>query len=247
MIRSVLRPQGHATTPVLLANDAGGKKARVNGVNGFTGDFNQDFFMMYPDPASVQGGNSEAYQFLYQFFSKNKGQQRILLSDLGIPTPKTYLEPSAGTNRFVKRPLRHQGSQGYSVVTGGMPSFVEGEEYLSEFFPKEREYRIVYVYGSPVLAIRKKPKEGVTKEMPWGNTNATWQKINLEECLLKTQTDCITKLNNCPVLRHAHIVAVDILYNSSCNPKYSVLEFNTCPDLQVNSYRQIVAEAIVNH
>lgn len=243
-MKYIVRPQAHATSPVLLAHDIG-SKSRVNGVNGFKGNFSSDLFLWYPEPSEVTGGNSEQYQLLYKFFSKNKGQQRILLADLGIPVPKTYLEPVNGSNKFVKRPLRHQGSQDYTIVTGGLPSFTPGQEYLSEFFPKEREYRLIYVKGKLAIAIRKKPKEGITADMPWGNTNATWQKITASGSLLE-QAGCLQKLAECPVLKYAHLVAVDVLYSSQTTPKYTVLEFNTCPDLQVDGYRQAVATAIQN-
>jgi hypothetical protein len=129
-------------------------------------------------------------------------------------------------------------------VTGDRLDFVVGQEYISELFPKRREYRIIFLFGKPLISLRKKPNEGVTDAEPWGHANSRFQTIiDVPNCRL-SGTDVYDRLSAMPAVKAAHIVAADVLYNVKSDPKYSVLELNFCPGVDIDANRASIVEAI---
>ncbi|SHH47605.1 hypothetical protein SAMN05444169_7641 [Bradyrhizobium erythrophlei] len=258
MPRWIIRPRKISTTPRLLASKLGiqtrSYPSARNQRQGF--NFDRDFFLVYPDPTfvghSAFGGDDGAlcYEQLYRFFSQSKAGQRVLLRQSGLPIPDTTSSQIVASNwlvqrneqtgrfqahqpnSFIVRPLRHSGGSGFRL-TSDPTDFIAGQEYVQRLFPKTREYRLIYVKGQLAVTLRKKVREGTRADQPWNHAvGATFQTVNdLPSCKL-TGTDIFTRLSTQPIIQHAHLVAVDVLY---ARGKYVICEFNSCPGLSIES------------
>jgi hypothetical protein len=210
------------------------------------------------------GDDREKYERLYRFFSQTKAGQRTLLRASGIPVPDTTTrqdvaaswlvprteEPSldnprgqregAETPTFIVRPLRHAGGIGFRL-TKTPTDFIPGQEYVQRLFPKTREYRLIYVKGTFLVTLRKKVPEGTPRDQPWNHSaGAVFKTINPETCKL-ADTDCLSRLSANPIIKSAHIVAVDVLWNLS---GYVVAEFNSCPGLSIETNLSRIAQHV---
>lgn len=242
----VIRPRGIRGTPAKMAGTLQCQtRFYPNTRHPRRYDYLRDFFMTVPHPEHVSNAPA-TYNDLYHFSSRNKYGQRSILSNF-VPVPRfaaTQAEAASLTGtQFVVRPLRHSGGLGYRT-TGDRLDFIGGQEYISELFPKRREYRIIFLFGQPVVVLRKKPNEGVDETQPWGHENSTFQTINdVPSCKL-SGTDVFTRLSAMPAVQAAHITAADILYNSKSDPKYAVLELNFCPGIDIENNVNTITEVI---
>jgi hypothetical protein len=248
----VVRPQAILGTPRALAADLGGNwRSRFYPNPAYPSrvfDYNRDFLMTPVPPANVRNAPPE-YIDTFNFATRNKYGQRRLLQAAGIPVPAVAdshdgARSLAGT-QFVARPLRHSRGAGYRV-TSDRSGFTPGEEYLSEFYPKRREYRIIFVKGEPLIYLRKKPNEGVDASQPWGHVNSRFQTINDVPGSRIGRTDAASRLSGYSVIRGAHIAAVDILYNDRERQPWVALEVNFCPALDIDNNRARVVEYILS-
>jgi hypothetical protein len=214
-------------------------------------DYTQDFFMAPVRPEDVRNA-PVGYAELYHFLSRDKYSQRKALAAARLPIPVTVgshaqARDAFGTRtggKYVVRPLRHSGGANYRVTEDYL-DFRPGEEYLSELYPKKREYRVIFVFGNPLVSLRKKPHGEATEEAPWGHVNSTFQTINDVAGSRLAQTDFYWRLAHCNLVRSAHILALDVLYNQKReNDPYVVLEANTCPGLQIDDNRAKIVEVI---
>jgi hypothetical protein len=243
----VVRPPTIKTTPSTLAKDLGWKtRFYPNPKLSVPFDYKRDFFMTNVHPNHVEWYPDE-FQIVYGFFAGHKCSQRLNLESAGIPVPLVAAGPAdverLTGEKFVVRPLRHSGGRDYRITDNRL-DFVPGTEYISEFYPKRREYRVIFVFGKPLIWLRKKPNEGVEAEAPWGHVNSFFQTINdIPSCRLSA-TDCVQRLGALPVVAASHIVAADILYNQQSDRPYVVLELNMCPSLQIEGNRAKVVETI---
>lgn len=252
----VVRPRGILGTPRAIVEDLQEKRRfesrfYPNERRRRQFDYCRDFFMTSVRPQDVVNA-PENYNEVYSFWSKNKyGQRRSLIAG-GINTPRTAgslseaaeLDANSG-RRFVVRPLRHSRGLGYRTTVNPL-DFVPGHEYISELWPKTREYRVIFVFGNPLIWLRKKPNEGVTADLPWGHENSFFQTINDTAGCRLSQTECVQKLSNLTVIKGSHIVAADILYNRKLEHGYAVLELNNCPSLSIYDNRQKVVQKILD-
>jgi hypothetical protein len=210
-------------------------------------DYNRDFFMLPISPEHVLHAPAEFLNTV-NFGKMNKLYQRKELSKYAnVPKVAGSHSEAEGLSgsKFVVRPLRHSGGLGYRVTSDRL-SFTPGEEYISELFPKRREYRVIFLFGKPLIILRKKPNEGVTEEAPWGHQNSFFQTVNDWGTCRLQGTDCVSKLQGSPLVRGAHIVAADVLFNSKVEGQYAVLELNFCPGLDIDNNREKVVEGILN-
>jgi len=200
-------------------------------------DWNRDFFMGgYPSPHLVRNA-PDYYPALAAFFSANKRDQRVFLGRMGLPTPVVGQPP------YVVRPLRHQGGEGWRI-TQDRRDFNPEREYIASVFPKTNEYRLVYVHGTLQLMltkIRANPEVRLGTDVPWNHGNTQFQTIPIETSNLLTHTDCLQRLLNNRIIREAHYVGVDVLYNRRSRD-WVICEFNSSPALQIPENR----EKIVN-
>lgn len=248
----VARPPGIQGTPRQIAADLGFRLRKYPhpAVPSRTFDYNRDFIMAVVPPSNVRNA-SEDYGQTYNFATRNKYGQRRHLQAAGIPVPAVASNHeearSLAGEQFVARPLRHSRGVGYRV-TSDRSDFSPGEEYLSELYLKRREYRIIFVRGEPLIFLRKKPNEGVDATQPWGHENSRFQTIQDVAGSRIGRTDAAARLARYPVIRGAHIAAVDILYNDRDLEKpWVALEVNFCPGLDIDNNRALVVQYILSH
>ncbi len=250
-MRFIVRPKGILGTPRALAGELNCRlryypnPRRANRLY----DLRRDFLMTPVNPEHLVA-YTEDYIDYHMFMTRNKYGQRRLLEAGGIPIPRTYGAPPEAWGaafdpgvRYVVRPLRHSGGRGYRV-TEDPADFRPGQEYLTEVYPKRREYRVIFVLGQPAVYLRKKPNDGVSEDQPWGHTNSTFQTINDWASCRLSNTDCVARLAAFPVVKGAHIIAADILYNRKHKPQYVICELNNCPALTIDENRARIAEII---
>ncbi len=242
----VVRPAHIRGTPRAIAEALGWSTKRYPSTHPLAYDYATDFVMAPTAPLSNQ---PEGYEHVRTFAGRNKLGQRRLLADGGIPIPRTFgsWAEAQGTvfepgQRFVLRPFRHFGGLGY-VVTDFNGASAENQ-YISELWPKQREYRVIFVFGKPVIYLRKKQHDGVTSEEPWNAGNSSFQTINDWASCRLSDTDCVSRLMGYPVIARSHIVAADILYNAHRDPRYCVVELNFCPGLDIDTNRERVVDLI---
>lgn len=235
-MRYIIRPEHISKTPKALAAALGVQTRAYPNFTSGKADWQQDLFLVYPPTDTVQHHNT-AYGRCRSFFSKSKAGQRLALQEAGLPIPKTWISKSevaavthANGQKYVVRPYRHEGGHDYKVTSNPL-DFQEGVEYISELWPKDREYRILFVFGTPLVFWQKKPNDGVAADAAWGNENGRYLTItDWNASYLKWHTTAFADIAANPVVKAAHIVAVDILYNEA-KKQYVVLEFNVCPSL----------------
>jgi hypothetical protein len=244
----VVRPPGIHGTPRQVADELGFRLRKFPNpaVPDRVFDYSRDFLMTPVPPANLRNVSTPYYD-TFAFATRNKYGQRRALETAGIPVPSvaaTHEEAGrlAGT-RFVARPLRHSRGVGYRV-TSDRSDFTPGREYISELYPKRREYRIIFVRGEPLIFLRKKPHEGVDETQPWGHENSRFQTINDVAGSRIGGTDAAAVLSRYPVIKGAHIAAVDILYNNRDPKPWVALEINFCPGLDIDNNRARVVEYI---
>lgn len=176
------------------------------------------------------------YRRLLQYYRGNKGTQRQLLADAGIPTPASQLR--RGTletgGRYVVRPLRHFGGSDYRI-TDDPDDFVEGQEYISRLYPKRHEYRIIFVLGQALITLYKRVPLGIDPDGPWNHASgSSFVTVTQEENNRLRRTDCVERLSQLDVVKSAHLVAADIMLGRR-EDGYAVCELNFCPSLTIAS------------
>lgn len=228
-IRRIIRHPRMLTSPRLLARALGVRTARLT-----------------PERV-IDPARDFCFFGKHEFFAANKFQQRAELAEyLPVPWTGTITGGNPPEGKFVVRPLNHQKGEHFRV-TENANDYNPRREYISALFPKTREYRLVYVYGSPVLLLRKQVPEGVTAEQPWNHaTGSTFQTVNDWSTSPLMRTDILKRLEECPVIQEADIVGVDVAINGKKNPLYVVFEINSCPALTLEDNVEAVAEFIRN-
>jgi hypothetical protein len=252
MTRFVVRPASIRRTPRELASLLDAKTRRYPSNTSVLFNYQSDFFLTYPPPSHIENqGRSEHGQFtapfsyaaLHSFYSSNKFSQRSQLSQARVPTLESYNSRDeaahANPGQFVVRSLRHSGGRDYRI-TQDATDFVEGREYIARVYPKTAEYRLIYVLGKPLILLKKKNPTNIPPELPWNHTNgSSFYTINDIPSSKIARSGLITKLTAVPIIIHAHLAAVDILWSDDRPP--AVCEVNTCPGLSIEANLEKVA------
>lgn len=245
-IRFVVRTPEITYTPKLLAKALGARIRKYPNEKWphREFDYRRDFFFACPDAGRVRHAPRD-YLSLQTFWGLSKALQRQEIIRLGLPAPLAFTSRYEAAylpkGKYVIRPLRHEQGRHFRI-TEEATDFREGREYVSELFPKTREYRIITIYGEPTILLRKKV-ENPDPLLPWNhNTNgAFFQTVNDWKGSKLGQLDVFEKIKDNPIVRAAHIVGVDILYAKG---KWCVIEFNSSPAIQLEHNVQKVAETI---
>jgi hypothetical protein len=254
MTRFVVRPSAISKTPRALAHALEAETRRYPARTYTRFDFGRDLFLAYPPPSHVYNrpvrdssgrfSSPFPYETLHSFFSASKYEQRKQLSDAGLPTPESYATryeaAYAAPGRFVVRPIRHSGGRNYRL-TEDSADFLEGHEYIARVFPKTAEYRQIFVFGQPLVLLKKKNRTEIPADQPWNHANGS-SFITLRKPETATLTHCgfIQQLAGVPIIKHAHVAAVDIMFNPSLGP--SICEVNACPGLTIeDNLEKVVA------
>lgn len=243
----VVRPPGIKGTPFAVAQELGCQtRFYPNEKHPRVFDHSKDFFMTSVHLEDLADTFPPTYLHTECFATRHKFAQRKLLQEAGVPVPwcaSSHENATHPGNHFVVRPLHHSRSQNYRVTNNPL-DFIPGVEYISALFLKRREYRVIYVFGKPLIYLRKKPNEGVTYEQPWGHENSVFKTIHDVPGSYIGASDIVGKIGNTQVVQGAHIVAADILFNPECSPPFVCLELNFCPSLTIDDNRAKVVAVI---
>jgi hypothetical protein len=247
----LLRPRSILGTPKRLAQELGFRlRFYPNPRRNFFLDFRRDLCYILPEMKDIKNCPYSYLDALY-FFKANKASQRKILSAYKIPVPRwATTHPEArelAGETFVVRPLHHQHGKKYRL--SDLPdAFSEGYEYVSEVFPKTREYRVIYLFGKPVIQLRKKPAPGLRPEDAWNHSQGSYFQTvqNVQEGVLWQKTSFYKDLENFPPILGSHICAVDVLFNSKSHPNYVVCEINSCPSITIPENVKTIVEAVRN-
>ena len=238
MYRYLIRPKGYLTTPKRLHQLLGTQRIIRYGQQKRhqQPDWEKDFFLSYLSPPNETLNSTQQYTQLHNFYCSNKRDQRQTIEDSGIRTPSSY-----PTHKFIVRPLHHYGGRDYRV-TQDHHDFNPQSEYISNFFPKNSEYRIIFVKGQPLITLLKHAPEGVSNELPWNHRNGgSFITVNNEKNNRLRHTSCLADLLKFPIIQNAHLCAVDILYRRR---QYAVLEINFCPSITIQDNLERIREHV---
>lgn len=244
--RFVVRPSDILTTPKLLAGALGSETRRWPANTETRYNFYEDVFLTYPSPDRIDLSSwqpiQDTYALLRTFFTATKAEQRRLIVLDKIPVPMTCTNKweaaflGQRSERFIVRPMRHREGKHYRI-TNDPTDFVQGNEYISELFPKEIEYRVIFIHGDPVVWLYKHLPVGINKDGPWGyDQGAYFLTLRDPDGSPLVRTGVVERLMKSRVITHAHIVGVDILVGrmgTMGNYTACVTEFNACPSLAV--------------
>lgn len=208
----------------------------------------------------------DSYRSARAFASASKPSQRRILSDAGFPVPRTSSSSEArqatdntieaiwfGVDRsgrdlelqlkYIVRPLRHSGGQGYRL-TDNPSDYEEEREYIQEVYPKNHEYRIIVVRGKPLFTLYKRRPETLTYEQPWNHANgSSFVTVDNPDNNRLRHTDVYERINNASgLLNNLDLVGIDVMY--ARRDKYVITEFNLCPAITLEHNLQKVAEHV---
>jgi hypothetical protein len=257
MTRFILRPPSFGSTPKRLRRWLGAQGViKIPPRDDLTFDWNQDFFMAYPSLEYVANA-PEHYLEMRSVYVSSKVTQRQWLHSQGFSVPHTFTRLGipfgdridGGDSNYVVRPLRHSGGMGYRLTRD--PSDFDSQcEYLSQIFPKRWEYRIILLKGKPILTLLKKTIRSLDFNMPWNHANGSY----FTTCHSYTSnrlrwTNIYDTIERSTVLKHFHIVALDVLLADrhalglSHHP-YAVCEMNFCPALTIQNNLEAIRDHV---
>lgn len=165
--------------------------------------------------------------------TSSKGTFRMLLQDVGIPTPKTTRSLSEASRLrypIVIRPNRHQRGDNFTVVNDTYSLLLHNISsrvdnlYYSSYYPKTTEWR-VHIGSGKVLAVQEKIQSD-NNRLNWNHTGGSvfrivnWKDWRLDIVDLAIKTYQVTGLDFC---------AIDIMADPTnlSLPKAVVCEVNT--------------------
>ena len=175
----------------------------------------------------------------------NKGQFRHLLSKKGL-APETWLssyawDMSGGRLPVIIRPLKHSASedlhfcQNYYEVMETCQKFIDEDKdfYISEFIPKDHEYRVFIGSGRVLAVMEKIPND--PDAVSWG-IDETWRYIDWSDWPQNVVSTACAAFS----YSNLHIGAVDIMTFAD---RAYCLEVNSGP-LMSPYYGAQIAKAI---
>jgi hypothetical protein len=204
------------------------------------------------------------YTTVRAFAAATKPAQRSLLRADGFPTPFTAftqreLEGSGrnelhnlrtGTysehenNSFIVRPLRHSQGRGWRL-TSDPSDFQEGREYVQEVYPKNHEYRILAVRGTPLVTLLKRRPEHLTQDQPWNHANgSTFITVTDESNNRLRHTNVYQLIEQSQLLKGIDLCGIDVMY--SRRNDYAIAEVNLCPSLAIESNLQRISNHVLS-
>jgi hypothetical protein len=205
-----------------------------------------------------------SYPLLRMFYTMNKLQQRVILSQEGVPTP---LDFTAGATKYVSRPLRHARGSGFEVVdfpdeAGDLRtlSFDQIKEYnqenqsryLSPLFHRTHEYRIILHKGIVVATMLKRCDGQRVQESAWNADETETRYTTVRNPFFNdtATTEIYTKLSECEMLSCGHLLGIDVLLDyDHTNPEastYAVCEVNFAPSITICENIQELDHAILS-
>jgi hypothetical protein len=239
-MRFVVKPSKFRKTPLLLKRALGAQK-----LVSFPGrfqpalDYHQDLFLAFPQigryPNRIDNV-PESYEFLSAFYSLSKHAQRGMILQSGLKTPEGF-----ASSHFIVRPLRHFGGHDYRI-TSNPNDYNPTTQYISPAVEKWREYRVLFVLGSPLIILRKKPGPDAGPFDAWNHASGSFfQTIHDHASCQLSRSTFFTDAGNFCVLRDSHLVAVDVLLDR--NFSYAVTEVNFSPAVSIEANIEVIRNA----
>lgn len=239
-MRFIVKPSKFRQTPLLLKRAIPAQKL-VSWPGRYQPalDYHQDLFLAFPQRGRYPNPIAnvpDSYDFIASFYTLSKHAQRGVLIQQGLKTPEAY-----ASSHFVVRPLHHFGGHDYRVTTDPN-DYDPNTQYISPAFEKWREYRVLFVKGSPLVVLRKKPGPTAGVFDAWNHASGSYFQTVLDRTnspLL--QTTFLADAERFCVSRNTHLVAVDVLIDRNLN--YAVTEFNFSPALSIPSNIEVISNA----
>ena len=204
------------------------------------------------------------YTTVGAFAAATKPAQRSLLRADGFPTPFTAssheeLEQWLASNdggglrtdqtgpescAYIVRPLRHSQGRGWRI-TSNPSDFQEGREYVQEVYPKNYEYRILAVRGTPLVTLLKRRPEHLTQDQPWNHANgSTFVTVTDENNNRLRHTNVYQLIEQSQLLKGIDLCGIDVMY--SRRNDYAIAEVNLCPSLEIESNLQRISNHVLS-
>jgi len=204
------------------------------------------------------------YTTVRAFASATKPAQRSLLRADGFPIPFTassheeleqWLASSGGGGlrtdqtepescAYIVRPLRHSQGRGWRL-TSNPSDFQEGREYVQEVYPKNHEYRILAVRGTPLITLLKRRPEHLTQDQPWNHANgSTFITVTDESNNRLRHTNVYQLIEQSQLLKGIDLCGIDVMY--SRRNDYAIAEVNLCPSLEIESNLQRISNHVLS-
>lgn len=199
----------------------------------------------------------DSYTTVRAFASATKPAQRSLLRANGFPTPFTassHEELERGGLRtdqtepescaYIVRPLRHSQGRGWRL-TNNPSDFQEGREYVQEVYPKNYEYRILAVRGTPLVTLLKRRPEHLTQDQPWNHANgSTFVTVTDENNNRLRHTNVYQLIEQSQLFKGIDLCGIDVMY--SRRNDYAIAEVNLCPSLEIESNLQRISNHVLS-
>lgn len=188
----------------------------------------------------------DQYSAVRGFFLATKPLQRFLLSELGFHTPRTFSSVSSaiefarlsdpGSRRFVARPHRHSEGRDFRLIREDeLPTINTTTHYISEFYPKAHEYRIIVCRGEPIITLLKRVPDEIPNTLPWnhavGSSFVTVHDWNNNRLRHTDIYDVIGR--NREFLTAIDLCGLDVMVNLRHAQPYVVTELNLCPAITI--------------
>lgn len=219
-----------------------------------------------PDSNTVTSLSSilDSYTTIRAFAAATKPTQRSLLRANGFPIPFTassheeleqWLASSGGGGlrtdqtepescAYIVRPLRHSQGRGWRL-TSNPSDFQEGREYVQEVYPKNHEYRILAVRGTPLITLLKRRPEHLTQDQPWNHANgSTFITVTDESNNRLRHTNVYQLIEQSQLLKGIDLCGIDVMY--SRRNDYAIAEVNLCPSLEIESNLQRISSHVLS-
>jgi len=263
VIRYVVRPQSILTTPRLLRNALNARRTVVNRDPRRQFSYHSDFLLTLPPIEQIEEFNSaqpiyrrrnlrqqcpdaKKYGTTLAFYNASKHMQRQRLEQHGINVPEFFSTHADACLRlstraisdvfcdYVVRPLRHSQGIGYRLTRDPL-DFEEGKEYISRLYPKAHEYRVIFVYGTPLITLLKRVPDDIDRDGPWNHAaGSSFVTVTDPTKNRLRHFDVVEKLRTFDVVQTAHLVGADIMLGPD-KSGYAVTELNFCPSITIPS------------
>lgn len=243
-MRFIVKPSKFRKTPLLLKRVLGARKlVSWQGRHQPPLDYRQDLFLAFPQRGRYPNPITnvpDSYDFVSSFYTLSKHAQRGMLMNSGLKTPEGY-----ASSHFIVRPLHHFGGHDYRITTDAN-DYDPNTQYISPAFEKWREYRVIFVKGSPLLVLRKKPGPDSGPFDAWNHASGSFfQTVNDHSTCQLSQTSFFTDATSFCVLRDTHLIAADVLLDRSYN--YAVTEVNFSPAISIETNLEVIRNAFAAH
>lgn len=242
-MRFIVKPSKFRKTPLLLKRAIPARKL-VSWPGRYQPplDYTQDLFLAFPQRGRYPNPITnvpDSYDFISSFYTLTKHAQRGILIQHGLKTPEAY-----ASSHFIVRPLHHFGGHDYRI-TEDPNDYDPNTQYISPAFDKWREYRVIFVRGTPLVVLRKKPGPDSGPFDAWNHAAGSYFQTVLDrERSPLSHTSFFEDAERFCVSRDTHLVACDVFINRDLH--YAVTEFNFSPALTIPSNIEVIANALAH-